>query len=92
RAADNPAQSEYRQWYTFRDWPQQHECFFNLPIMPHLNLEHPPARQYIMDTARMWVEEYGVDGLRLEYAIKPSHDFWVALQTALVTAKPECVT
>lgn len=92
KAAQADAQSEYCRWYTFTDWPQRYECFFNLPIMPHLNLEHPPARQYIIDTARMWVEDYGVDGLRLDYAIKPSHDFWVALQTALVAARPECAT
>lgn len=92
RAARTDPGSKYRQWYTFTHWPDHYEGFFNLPIMPHLNLEHLPARQYIIDTARMWLEEYGVDAFRLDYAIKPSHDFWVALQTALVASNPECAT
>ena len=92
RAAQADANSEYCQWYNFTHWPDQYEGFFNLPIMPHLNLEKHPARQYIIDTALMWLEDYGVDAFRLDYAIKPSHDFWVALQQALVAANPECAT
>jgi cyclomaltodextrinase len=92
KAAQADPNSEYCQWYTFTHWPDQYEAFFNLPIMPHLDLEKQPARQYIVDTALMWLEDYGVDAFRLDYAIKPSHDFWVALQKALVSANPECAT
>lgn len=31
-----------------------------------LNLDEPEVRRYILDNARMWFEEYGVDGLRLD--------------------------
>jgi len=31
-----------------------------------LNLAEPEVRRYILDDARMWFEEYGVDGLRLD--------------------------
>ncbi|HOU24390.1 MAG TPA: alpha-amylase family glycosyl hydrolase [Anaerolineae bacterium] len=90
-AQANP-DSPYRDWYNFTHWPDQYEGFFNLPIMPHLNLENRAARQYIIDTALLWLQDYGVDAFRLDYAVQPSHDFWVALQKALVAANPECAT
>lgn len=31
-----------------------------------LDLSEPEVRRYILDNARMWFEEYGVDGLRLD--------------------------
>lgn len=31
-----------------------------------VNLAEPEVRRYILDCARMWLEEYGVDGLRLD--------------------------
>ncbi len=31
-----------------------------------VNLDEPEVRRYILDNARMWFEEYGVDGLRLD--------------------------
>jgi maltooligosyltrehalose trehalohydrolase len=31
-----------------------------------VNLADPEVRRYILDNARMWFEEYGVDGLRLD--------------------------
>jgi maltooligosyltrehalose trehalohydrolase len=38
-----------------------------------LNLSEPEVRRYILDGARMWFEEYGVDGLRLD-AVHALHD------------------
>src|SRR5690606_7200383 len=31
-----------------------------------VNLAEPEVRRYILDNARMWFEEFGVDGLRLD--------------------------
>jgi len=31
-----------------------------------IDLDEPEVRRYILDNARMWIEEYGVDGLRLD--------------------------
>jgi cyclomaltodextrinase / maltogenic alpha-amylase / neopullulanase len=90
KAAQKDHKSPYFPWYTFSDWPEEYDCFFNVKALPHLNLEYPPARQYIIDSALQWLVDYGVDGFRLDYAIKPSHDFWVALQSALRSAVPDC--
>jgi len=39
----------------------------------YVNLAEPEVRRYILDNARMWFEEYGVDGLRLD-AVHALHD------------------
>lgn len=90
--AQEDRNSPYYRWYTFSDWPDEYDCFFGVKSMPHLNLEHPPTRDYIIDTARMWMLDYGVDGYRLDYAIKPSHDFWVDFQRSLRHSKADCLT
>ncbi|MDI7278077.1 MAG: alpha-amylase family glycosyl hydrolase, partial [Anaerolineae bacterium] len=61
-------------------------------VLPHLNLEHPPARRYIIETALRWMQEYGVDAFRLDYAIHPSHSFWVDFQAAVRSISPESLT
>lgn len=41
-----------------------------------VNLDEPEVRRYILDNARMWFEEYGVDGLRLDavHALRDTSD------------------
>ena len=39
----------------------------------YVNLAEPEVRRYILDNVRMWFEEYGVDGLRLD-AVHALHD------------------
>jgi cyclomaltodextrinase len=90
--AQRDRESPYVKWYTFKDWPDEYDCFFGVKTMPHLNLENPPTRQYILDAARMWMTDYEVDGYRLDYAVKPSHDFWVDFRRSLRQAKGDCLT
>ena len=37
------------------------------------NFAHPRMRRYVLDNARMWLDEYGFDGLRLD-AVHAIHD------------------
>jgi glycosidase len=92
KAAQADPASPYCQWYTFSCWPDEYDCFFGAKVLPHLNLEHAPAREYITATALQWVKDYQVDGLRLDYAIKPSHSFWVHLQSALRAERADTFT
>lgn len=40
-----------------------------------LNLRHPDVKQHIFDSIRMWVEQFQIDGLRLDVAYCLDHDF-----------------
>ena len=79
----------------FEDWFKYKadgtlSAYFGFGMIPQLNLDHPPARQYMIDSAAYWLRR-GIDGLRLDYAAGPSHDFWKAFSTSLKAEFPDCV-
>lgn len=89
RAIADPTSPE-RDWFIFTHYPDQYVSFFGVAELPQLDLDHPPARQFMIDAARFWLEQ-GVDGYRLDYTIGPSHDFWTVFRAAMRSLKPDCV-
>jgi glycosidase len=83
--------SPYREWFSFEHWPDQYATFFGVKTLPQLNLRYPPARDYMLDMARYWLE-FGVDGYRVDYAIGPTPDFWADFRRATRAANPRCWT
>jgi glycosidase len=89
KSAVSDPKSPYRDYFTFIHWPDQYETFFGVKALPQINNEHAAARQYVIDSATYWLEEYGIDGFRLDYAYGPSHDFWTDFYTAVKRANPD---
>jgi len=58
--------------------------------MPQVNLANPAARAWLIDTARYWLREFGVDGYRLDHANGPGPDFWTDFWAACKAEKPDC--
>lgn len=83
--------SPYRRWFTFTRWPDRYRCFFGVQTLPSWNLDHPPARDYMIERAVEWVRDYGVDGYRLDYALGPSLEFWWAFRRAVKGVNPEAL-
>ncbi|MBI3158473.1 MAG: alpha-amylase [Chloroflexi bacterium] len=81
--------SPYRGWFTFDDSPVGYRSFFGTHHMPQVNLEHPGARQWMLDVAQFWLREFDVDGYRLDHANGPSPDFWPEFTAACLEAKPD---
>jgi len=80
-------------WFTFDRWPDRYRCFLDLvPDLPSFNTADPGARAYLIGSAVHWLRDFGIDALRLDHAIGPSMDFWVALRAATRTAAPEVFT
>ncbi|WP_424767045.1 glycoside hydrolase family 13 protein [Paenibacillus sp. sgz302251] len=82
-AQKNGQQSKYADWFHVREWPLQvidgvptYETFAFEPLMPKLNTEHPEVKKYLLDVARYWIEEIGIDGWRLDVANEVDHQFW----------------
>ncbi len=91
QAAQQDQASPYRSWYSFGpEFKHGYRTFFTSRSMPQLDLDNPGARGYLLDAARYWLQEFGVDGYRLDYAAGPSHDFWSAFGAACRQAKPDC--
>lgn len=81
--------SPYRDWYTWHEWPHQYETFFDVKDLPQVNVEHPQARAYLLRSVRYWLGEIGFDGLRLDYVLGPSHDFWTELRMVAKETNPD---
>lgn len=81
--------SPYVGWYNWIDYPNDYETFFGVKDLPQVNVNHPGVRQYLMDSLRFWLGDVGFDGLRLDYALGPTHDFWTELRATVKQIRPD---
>lgn len=89
-AAQRDRSSQFYNWYHWLEWPDRYEGFFGVKEMPKLNLTlGSPARRYLLDCARHWLEQ-GFDGYRLDYAYGPPLDFWVDFRRVCKQTRPDC--
>ena len=89
-------QSAYYHWFHIREWPLQvkdgiptYDAFAFSPFMPKLNTENPELKQYLLQVARYWVEDIGIDGWRLDVANEVDHAFWRDFRKTVKQANPE---
>lgn len=62
--------SVYREWYNFRKWPEDYDCWWNFDILPNTVEENPAFNEYINGEdgiIRYWTR-LGVAGWRLDVA------------------------
>ncbi|MFQ3586189.1 MAG: alpha-amylase family glycosyl hydrolase [Fimbriimonadaceae bacterium] len=78
----NGETSPYRNWFFIRSFPVRvgdppnYEAWFGFPSMPKVNLEYPPARDYMLDVVNFWNERAEVAGWRLDVANEVPMSFW----------------
>ena len=65
-----------------------YECWGGYELLPRLNQRCGAVRDYLLDTVRFWVEEFDVDGLRLDAADVLDFEFMRALRAFTDTLKP----
>ena len=53
-----------------------------------LNLQNPAVVDYLLDCVKMWIEEFGIDGLRLDVAYSLDHNFMKRLRHFCEELKP----
>jgi glycosidase len=85
-------ESPYRDWFYF-DGEEDlgYRSFFGVEAMPQVNLEHPRARRWMLDTARYWLEEFDIDGYRLDHANGPGPGFWWDFWKVCKETKPDSI-
>lgn len=90
------ADSKYADWFHVREFPLRvedgiptYETFAFEPIMPKLNTEHPEVKKYLLEVARYWIEEVGIDGWRLDVANEVDHAFWREFRHTVKAANPD---
>jgi glycosidase len=89
QAAQANRSNPHYDWYRWSNWPEDYETFFKVKDLPQINLDHPPARSHIIEAAQYWLREFEFDGLRLDYALGPSLDFWTDFRVAVQQVKPD---
>jgi len=90
------ASSRYADWFHVRAFPLEvrdgvptYDAFAFEPHMPKLNTENPEVQSYLLEVARYWIEEVGVDGWRLDVANEVDHRFWRKFREVVKRANPE---
>ncbi len=46
------------------------------PFMPKWNTDNDKVKEYLIGAAKYWIEEYDIDGWRLDVSNEVSHQFW----------------
>ncbi|OXM13671.1 alpha-glycosidase [Paenibacillus herberti] len=92
----NGKDSKYADWFRVMEWPiglkdglPTYETFAFEPRMPKLNTEHPEVKEYLLDVARYWIEETGIDGWRLDVANEVDMQFWREFRNTVKSANPD---
>ena len=79
--------SAFADWYTFRHFPDDYECWWGIPILPRLRQSNPDCRCYFTGadgiTAK-WLSR-GADGWRLDVADELPDEFLDELRTVAKT-------
>lgn len=59
------------------------------PNMPKWNTSHPLVRKHLIDVGKYWIENFDIDGWRLDVSNEVSHDFWRAFRKEIKATKEE---
>ena len=81
--------SAYKDWFHIRHFggksplgdPFEYEGWQGHYGLVKLNLSHPHVRAHLFDAVGMWMEQFGIDGLRLDAADCLDFDFLRALHS-----------
>lgn len=76
--------TEYNDGFWYEGWEGHNE-------LVKLNLNNPAVADHLFAAVKSWVEEYGIDGLRLDVAYCLSPDFLAKLRGFTDSLKPEFV-
>ena len=73
--------SPYYDWFLIDDDQADpalgnYEYFGVCKYMPKLNTSCPAAEEFLIGIAKHWIEEYDIDGWRLDVSDEVSHSFW----------------
>lgn len=91
--------SPWFNWFMVNRWPctdregstkdGRYYSFAFAEKMPKLDTSQKEVRAYFLDVVRQWIEEYDIDGLRLDVANEISHRFCKELRILAKDLKPD---
>lgn len=93
--------SPYCNWFYKLQFPVErprdpeayptYACFAYERMMPKLDTSNPEVREYFCRVGQYWVENYHIDGWRLDVASEVDDGFWRAFRQAVKAVNPEAL-
>lgn len=74
-------------WETYPNY----ECFGYERLMPKLNMANPETAEYFCKVGKYWIEEFDIDGWRLDVASEVNDGFWRQFYTAVKSVKEDAI-
>ena len=68
-----------------------YETFAHVYNMPKLRTSNRQVQDYLIKIAKYWIEEFDVDGWRLDVSDEVSHDLWKRFRKEIKSAKADAV-
>ena len=92
----NGERSKYRDWFFPHSFPvneqlENYDCVGHYKWMPKINLANPETRDYFISVGLYWIENFGIDGWRLDVADEVPTAFWEAFSAAVKAVKPDAL-
>jgi cyclomaltodextrinase / maltogenic alpha-amylase / neopullulanase len=88
--------SPYHNWFHVHDFPldieskpPNYDTFAFEASMPKLNTENEEVRNYLLEVGRYWIQEFDIDGWRLDVANEVDHHFWREFRKEVKSIKPD---
>jgi cyclomaltodextrinase len=93
---ENGKASPYYDWFfvegdRVEQNPPNYRMFGFVRSMPKLNTNNAKLRDYLLDCARYWTEELGIDGWRLDVSDEVEHEFWREFRKLIKGINPEAI-
>ena len=82
--------SPYYEWYNFRSYPNDYECWWDVKILPRVKSDTESYRNFILGDGGViekWMKK-GIDGFRLDVADELSDEFLKILNKKLKGINP----
>ena len=92
--AYNSQNSPYYKWYSFRNWPDSYESWWNFDTLPTVRKMEPDFIEYIItgkdSVVAHWLKA-GADGFRLDVADELPNEFLDILKKHVRKLKPDAL-
>lgn len=95
-ALQNGKDSKYFNWFIINgdkiDTKNvNYETFSSCYYHPKFNTSNPEVQEFLISIGLYYVNNFKIDGWRLDVADELSHDFWRNFRTKIKAANPECL-
>lgn len=81
--AYNSKDSEYYDWFNFKEHPNDYESWWGIPILPRLTLDNKECRDFFTEKVCKKYMDMGVAGFRLDVADELCDDFLYEFRSSL---------